>query len=372
MPDPLERIGRLPSVRQLPDLLSAKGKVNIVGAAGSGPALIAARLMGVVRTAALIVCPGAEEAEEFAEDLNLFQPGLACYFPALEVLPGDVEEPSEAILRARLNVLRFLAFGETEEVSADATDFVYLEPRPQTRVVVTSVMALLQPTRSAGELREGSHPVRLGAAETPGQLVEWLVDNAYVSVPQVRTPGQYCLRGGILDVYSHGALEPVRIEFFGDEVDSLRTFNPETQLSIGRIERCQLTVSEHPPGAGEGPTGDILSYFGPDCPLLLLEPDRLRNRARVVKEQSEQAHLLMDPTILEGHGDQRPRVLFGDEERPADLEVPLRRQDTFGPDLDSMLPELKRICDRHDETVVYCIGPAEADRFRNLLKDRGF
>ncbi len=370
MPDPLERIGELPVVRQLPDLLRAQGEAEVGGVAGSGAALVAAWLVGRVRTPALIVCPGQEEAEEFAEDLNLFRPGSACCFPALEVLPGDEEEPNEAILRARLGVLRFLAFGEVEESPDDVLDVLYPPPTPDTRAVVTPINALMQPTRSVEGLREGCRMIRAGAAAGPAELVTWLVDRDYVSVPQVRAPGQYCLRGGILDVYSHGALEPVRVEFFGDEVDSIRTFDPDTQRSTGRVERCQLTVSEHPAEEGEQERGSLLAYFDAGCTVMTVEQERLWHRAGAIHAQAEARHGLRAPEEVRDELAGHPHLLLGVEGEAPPL--PLRQKDGYGPDLDSMLAELRRICEAHPDVIVYCIRPAEADRFRALLEDREF
>ncbi|KPK63644.1 MAG: hypothetical protein AMK73_04990, partial [Planctomycetes bacterium SM23_32] len=375
MPDVVNRIGGLPQVRRLPDLLRAKGKVNVVGTAGSGAALLTAWLAKSVRTPALVVCAGGEEAEEFAEDVNLFAEGLACHFPALEVLPGDVEEPSEPILRSRLTVLRHLAFGPEADRPAAAEDGAYLEPGPDTSVVVTTVNALMQPTCSVDELRAGSRTVEVGDEADPRELVTYLVDNGYLGVPQVQLPGQYCLRGGILDVYSHGTLRPVRLEFFGDEVDSIRTFDPSTQLSVERVARCLLAAAEHAGRGREAPRASLLSYLPQDALVLLVTPERAWERAGELLAQSERPGLLTPPEELAGMLAGRPTVVFGAESldpRAPSVEVVIEQRDHFGPDLDSMLTELARVCAGYDRTVVYCIGPAEAERFRGLLEDRDF
>ncbi len=373
MPDVLKKIGRLPGVRQLPDLLRASGKVNVVGAAGSGPALVAAWLTGEVCTSALAICPTGEEAEEFAEDANLLREGLACHFPALEVLPGDVEEPSEPILRARLSVLRHMAFGAEAGLTPLPDQFGYLEPGPDTRVVVTSANALLQPTCSVQELRAGCRTVALRDEAGPHELVTWLVDNGYAPAHQVQFPGHYCLRGGILDVYSHGAPLPVRMEFFGDQVDSIRTFDPFTQLSTERVPRCLLAIAEHAAGDQPAAADSLLSYLAPDAVILLVEPERVWGRAEESFDRAEQKDLLAAPDGVRARLSDRACVLFGAEEPDAvNVEVPIERRDTFGPDLDSMLAELSRICRDHEDAIVYCISDAEAERFRNLLRDREF
>jgi transcription-repair coupling factor (superfamily II helicase) len=375
MADVLERIGGLSSLGRLPDLLHANRKVSVVGTAGSGSALIAAWLAEKVRTLALVVCPTGEEAEEFAEDMNLFSDGLACHFPALEVLPGDIEQPSEPILTARLRVLRHLAFGPEAEATPSAGLGGYLGPGPQTRVVVASIIALIQPTASAEELRRGSRTIAVGDEAAPHALVTWLVDNGYEAAPQVQLPGQYCLRGGILDVYSHGTFQPVRLEFFGDQVDSVRTFDAATQLSTERVPRCLLAVAEHADRPAAGSPASLLSYLPPDAVVFLAEPGRLWDRGQEAFEQAEQRRLLTPPGDLRMMLAKRPCVFFESGEAGSEVppvEIAIQQRDTFGPDVDSMLAELGRICDEYEETVVYCISPAEGERFRNLLRDREF
>jgi transcription-repair coupling factor (superfamily II helicase) len=372
MPSPLDIVGSVPCVRHLPDLLRAGGQVNIVGAPGSGAALLAAWLAENVRTYVLVVCAGVEEAEEFAEDVDLFVPGLASCFPALEVLPGDVEEPNEAIVGARLSVLRRLAGGGAEQTEAGFRDEVYLSPTAATRVIVASVAAVMQPTRSPEELRRGTRTVELGQAADPAELVQWLAEAGYHSTPQVTLPGEYCLRGGILDVYSHGAVEPVRIEFFGEDVDSIRTFDPSTQLSSGQVRHSRLTAGTEPAPGEDRPAAGLLDYLPADRLAVVVEPDRVWSRARALRDQAGRPSLLVAPETVEAALSARPRVVFGADGMQPTVEVDIRQRDTFGPDLDSMLAELERICAEFDSTVVYCISPAEADRFRSLLRGTDF
>jgi len=363
-------------VRRLPDLLRANGKVSVIGTAGSGSALVAAWLAGELRTSALAICATGEEAGEFAEDMNLFSDGLACHFPALEVLPGDVEEPSQAILGARLRVLRHLAFGSGAEQPSSAALGGYLEPAPGTRVVTTSVTALIQPTCAVEDLRRGSRALGVGDEADPHELVTWLVDNGYTAMPQVQMPGHYCLRGGILDVYPHGGPAPVRLEFFGDQVDSIRTFDAGTQLSTERVERCLFAIAEHADVREDARPGSLLSYLAPDAVVFLADPAHLRERAQEAYQQTERRNLLTAPDALWSMLTSWPQVTFcgptAAEGEEGSIDVPILQRDTFGPDLDSMLTELGRICADYEETVVYCISPAEAERFKSLLSDRRF
>jgi len=374
MVDVLEKVGAVAGVGELLAALDSQRRVNVAGTTGSGCALVTAWLARTTGRPVLVVCAGGEEAEEFAEDMNLPGEDVACYFPALEVLPGDVEEPSETILRARLAVLRHLALGHTDERPAESDALSYLEPGPATCAVVTSVRALLQPTCTAEELREGSCSLAVGSAADPRALVEWLADNGYWPAPRVEQPGQYCLRGGILDVFSHGAPEPVRLEFFGDNVDSIRAFDPATQLSSGRITRCQLTVAERSRDSAGRRAGSLLSFIEPQTLIVLVDAERLWERAETIYEHTQQRDLLAAPEDVRCKIRDMSPVAFGEEgdEGPDVIRIESSQRDVFGPDLDSTLTELTRICRDFRHTVVYCISPAEADRFRVLLRDRAF
>ncbi len=373
--DVLRRLSDIQGLHQLIDALSQGHEVAVCDAAGSGPAAALAWTMQRRRSHCLVICEGAEEAEEFAEDVNVLSAGLACHFPALEVLPGDMEDPSEPIMRARLATLRHLAFGPATEESEAPSPFSYLEPEPRTRIVVAGIAALLQPTSSVEELRSGSRTVAVGEEVAPGELVSWLVDNGYLTVPQVESPGQYCLRGGILDVYSHGAAEAVRIEFFANKIDSLRSFDPSTQLSTGRVKSAPLTAAEHPSEHEPGERNSLLAYFDPDCLICLADPDRVWERARTFFDRSESPGSLIRPeTLAEGlAGRQSLAFLPGeDAEETGAIPLGLKERDVFGPDLDSMLQEVERIAELYHHVVVYCISPAERDRFLGLLKESDF
>ena len=112
-------------------------------------------------------------------------------------------------------------------------------------IVVTSVAALLQRTFPAGAVRERTRTLTRGDRVDPLDLVEWLEAQGYEPEAQVTQKGEIALRGGILDVYPLTSPWPVRLEFFGDELESLRQFDPLTQMS-----REEITAVTIPP-AGE-------------------------------------------------------------------------------------------------------------------------
>ncbi|MBI3191950.1 MAG: hypothetical protein HYZ36_04730 [Pedosphaera parvula] len=113
--------------------------------------------------------------------------------------------------------------------------------------MVTSVMALLQRTFPPVTLRRHTRSLRRGDHIDPLDLIEWLEDQGYEPEAQVTQKGELALRGGIVDVFPLTSPWPVRLEFFGDELESLRHFDPLTQISREAIESVVL-----PPGGELG------------------------------------------------------------------------------------------------------------------------
>jgi len=362
----LRRIGGLDA---LLEAVRSGRSARVRGPVASGAAVLSAILADEARGFTLAVCPGVEYAEEFAEDANLVRDGLACHFPALEVLPGEEAETNEALEKSRLSVLRHLVFGTPGGAQVE-----FLEPQAGTRLVCASVGALLQATAPPDELREGTRIINVGDGVAPQGLTEWLVDRGFISVPQVILPGQYSLRGGILDVFSHGTDHPVRIEFFGDEIASIRTFDRSTQLSLDRVEGWQLMAAHDPLSGAPSRKAGLLSYFANECPVLLVEPEHVLHRAGALVESTGGVGFACSPEELRRELERRCVISFAPEEEdaPADAHISCTRRDVFGLDMDSALDELQRICAQYHAPYLFCLSQAEEGRLRDLLSDRHF
>ncbi len=148
--------------------------------------------------------------------------GRALLFPERDDLPYERLAPDPADVRARLAALDALAASE----------------RPL--VVVTSALAFAQRTLTPAELRGATLDVTVGDCLGPGDLVRRAVEAGYRPEPQVLEPGSVARRGGIVDVWPPSDAEPARIEFWGDQVDSIRRFDPVTQRSRARDEQIRL------------------------------------------------------------------------------------------------------------------------------------
>src|SRR5215467_9933037 len=177
----------------------------------------------------LHVCRDDGRMARFAAALAFFHPDLeALTFPAWDCLPYDRVSPNGEIVSRRIDTLTRLA-----------TD------SPDRLVVLTTVNALVQrvpPRQLFGGrvllLRPGG---RIGL----DRLQSFFRNNGYIRTDTVREPGEFAIRGGIVDLFAAGAAEPVRLDFFGDMLESVRSFDPLNQRSTGTLDEAVLRpVSE--------------------------------------------------------------------------------------------------------------------------------
>ena len=165
----------------------------------------------------------AADPHGLVDDLLAFDGGpRPLLYPAADVLPMDRTPPSDEFVAARLG---------TQAAVQAATAPV---------LVAASPAALMRPAPAPGLFREGAR--RLAVGEAPGleSLIAWLVEWGYVREGQVERPGEFAGRGGIVDVYPPAGIGPVRVEFMGDQVDSIRGFELTSQASVTRLDDVTL------------------------------------------------------------------------------------------------------------------------------------
>ena len=175
------------------------------------------------RRTIVAVTEGLKTQESFQQDLSTWLGAQPLFYPAWEILPHDDRLPHVDVISERLDTLVTLSNGQLTTTN---------NPAP---VVVTSVVALLQRTFPRALLQEQTRALTRGDRVAPFDLVEWLEERGYEPEAQVTQKGEISLRGGILDVYPPTHPWPVRLEFFGDELESLRYFDPLTQISREEI-----------------------------------------------------------------------------------------------------------------------------------------
>ena len=257
--------------------------------------------------------------ESFQQDLETWFGADAkpLFYPAWEVLPHETKLAHADVISERLQTLVVLAGtrmpdGAKKKPSAKRSASGTGHPVSGVRypLLVTSVTALLQRTLPPDEIRERTRTLKRGDHIEPLDLIEWLEDQGYEPEAQVTMKGHIALRGGIVDVWPLPAAWPVRLEFFGDELESLREFDPLTQVSrektesvvippggeLGLIRKRLLDTAESfsssKEGVREGGGGEraregkescglatLLDYLPTNAIFILCEPDALDHAA---------------------------------------------------------------------------------------------
>ena len=348
--------------------LDAGNRCYAEGLWGSSAAYLTAAI--ATQTARVHVCltPTVEQAETFYEDLELFAPGLAMPFPAWEAFDED-EYPDAEILSQRLAVLKRLysAQGADDET-----------PLP---IIVAPIQAALQPTPSPQMLKQNAIELRPNLEYSPESLSQWLVERDFQSVRRVEVPGEFCRRGGILDIFPYTADMPVRIEFFGDVIDSIRTFDPATQDSDAPVARIPIAaIPRHVMGRvskksdAPGVWSSLFDHLPRAATLVLkepaelLDPDRIRanlyhlGAARACRESLNQA-LSLFPSL---HMAALPGV-FG----RGQTTFHVHSVERFGQDIQAALKELEVVTAERKRTILFCNNDGEKQRLEEMLSANG-
>ncbi|MFN7471770.1 MAG: CarD family transcriptional regulator, partial [Roseiflexaceae bacterium] len=216
------RIADCASVVSLSEILRGDAQVHVAGVRKAAVApLIAALAMHDTRPLVIVVAH-ADEAIRLTEDLSLWMPSRPTYhFVANDAIPYEPMSASTESTAARIKALLALQ-------------------RNESPIVIASVRALLQPTINPADLADSTLTVTLNARLDPLQFIHHCAQIGYRLTSAVSEPGEVNRRGGIIDIFPVGAAQPVRIEFFGDDIDSIRAFDPLTQRSTEAI--AALTV----------------------------------------------------------------------------------------------------------------------------------
>lgn len=254
----LSWIRELPAYTSLRDDLKAGLEVPDVALPARLRPVVIATLLDEISAPVVIVVPSVEESRQITDALRgwMRTPARLMRFPEPPgLLYERVPWPPE-VITDRLEVISRLS---TAQASADTPDLRQSRPTddelrsmgdetgPDSSppVIVTSARALMRRTLPYRQFRRAIRQISVsgtaGNRESLAELTRHAVGIGYEPVSVVQAPGQLSRRGGLLDIYPPQASLPYRVEFFGDEIDTIRTFEPDTQRSVGRVEAFWLT-----------------------------------------------------------------------------------------------------------------------------------
>lgn len=249
---------------------------------------------------------------------------------------------------------------------------VPLAPYPP--ILVAPIQALMQPVPTPAALATHVMELAVGQEQSPDLSAAWLLQHGFERMEAVEVPGDFSLRGGILDVWPAGDVKPLRIEFDLDKIESIRRFDPATQRSEGRQDSAQITATLKASEYTGQNTQNLLGYLPEDMIVVFDELADISEHAKLFWGR------LSDPTglypleavlkLAAGRTViQSSRFAAGEAEENVRFEVSsIQQLETLGHKPDEIARGIAELCVEHEVTV-FCDQDAEAERFKQLLTE---
>lgn len=402
----LRQILTSPALDALAQTLRAAPAVRIRPSHGSSTHLLAGALAIRLNQPVLLVTAHLDEADEAFDDLELFDAIAPTFerrrFPALEVLPGETSVNLE-LLAERLAVVEWLvqppaASSQGSSRSSSST--------PNPWVLVAPVTALMQPVPRPERLAHYALSLHVGQKLSPGTLLHWLDTAGYQRTDAIEQPGDFSARGGIIDIFlpssgkaelaessprgkstsqqsvsGDSASEPVidastgpiavRLDFFGDEIDSISLIDTQTMGSGPRLKSVQLVGASARQILNDQQTTHLLDLLPGRTLILLHEPLELSEQARGYFERLTQPLGVMPPDLLMKALTQRRHIQISQYGPTADTELagaelPVQALPSFPQDAGQAVRELAELAGQ-GRVVVLAQKEAELSRLKELL-----
>ncbi len=313
----------------------------------------------------LIITATQEEADEVQEELETFTQVPVRAFPAWESLFLPDATPDPDIYRQRLQVIELLDRQGVTEVPL---------------FIVAPVQAVLQPVPALGEVEKARWEIRKGQEHSPLKVCEDLQSMGLRRVSLVQARGEFSGRGDILDLFALEAENPVRVEFFGDSIESIRDFEPETQRSISGSERdcvqiVALSTSDLHQPCFRGKESLVIDLLEAKARLFLKEPRLVRDRAENIfhnlmgQDGEATCDIFMDRLrSLRMARAQALPLAVGE----GGVDLKFSTVERFrGSDLAQVLKGISERIAAGYAFEIYCETAAEVKRFREILSSNG-
>jgi len=262
---------------QFKDILNSlqdkkSNKLQIFGLKNSARSFLLSALIEEVESSYLILTDTSDNALSIYQDLSTlltqFPVQNIFLYPSFDILPYEDISPDPQIIEQRVNILKQLILKKEGSIQEEI-------------VVITEVKALLSKLITPEYFQALSRELRVGGSLKKEDFIQFLLAQNYQQVDQVEKKGDFSTRGGIIDFFPVSSKNPLRLELFADQIESLRYFNVDTQNSITRINNFTLLPSRETfsPSASVSSGGSLIDYLPKDLLVVLNESELLEEKA---------------------------------------------------------------------------------------------
>jgi transcription-repair coupling factor (superfamily II helicase) len=345
-------------------LASAQGAVVAEGLWGSSAPIVAAMSAQRLGRPLLLVTAHSDDADDFRDDIETAADAKPELLPALESLPGEQTADDElAAERLRLCVQ---LVGSPQLTGGDGGS----APNAA-RVIVAPIQSLMQPVPSREAIASASLSLAAGQRLDPDEVSAWLTGHGFARCDQVEVPGDFARRGGIIDVYGRGMGDPLRIEFFGDEIESIRLFEPGTQRSTHTVQSATIPARAAEHSAAPGASTSFLALLPAETIVAFHEPVEAQELGRTYWQRlGERIELIPAEAVFRRAAEftqlHLQRFVSGDERAVRFDVAALPHFDARGAESLATLRELAA----EYRVVVLCDNLPERQRFEELLAEQ--
>ncbi|MFW5841205.1 MAG: hypothetical protein ACOCZE_11540, partial [Planctomycetota bacterium] len=349
-------------IRQACTALQNQRRLVLNGLWGSAAAAVAAAVARTTGRCVVLVTRHLDEADDAADDIQSLSPLRPRILPAWEVDQAS-DQMTDEIAAQRIRLANDLS------TSPGKRD----EPAD---LIVAPVMALLQPLPDPDSLARAQLQLARGEVHDPDALAAWLVDHGYQQVDQVEQQGDFARRGGILDLLAVGTSAPVRMEFFGDEIDSIRRIDLDTQRSVEQLDGIAITSAAAGMETSAQAPATLADYLPQDAIIFWNEYEEIHELAGQMHQRAAQldyqAGTALQPpqrifAALEPFAWVRAAAFGPDSEKAIDLEM--RSLQKLSTNTHEAMAEMGELAE-HATVWVQCENTAQAERFNQLLEQK--
>lgn len=361
-----------PSLRKLQDAIAQsqnnKVKINLKGLVGSSLSFVVKEAFKSADAPFLLIFNDKEEAAYHLNDLEqLIGENDVLFYPGSYRRPYQIEETDNANVLLRAEVLN------------------RINSRKKPAVIVTYPDALFEKVVTRKDLDKNTLKIKLEDTLSLDFLNEVLFEYQFKRVDFVTEPGEFSVRGGIVDVFSFSNDEPYRIEFFGDEVDSIRTFDVETQLSTDKVKKITIIPNVENKFMQES-RESFLKYISPNTVVFEKNPTLIYDRIDAFFAKAEESfaklsgelkhaepkELFVDSTLLKNQLEDFLCVHVG----PAsgahvgnEINFNTKPQPVFNKKFDLLIEDLNENREAGFTNYIFCSTEQQAKRLHDIFEE---